>query len=139
VKTKKPERCQKPFPIKTISIADLVPGERTLVRSRIDRIKALLSQGIKVEEPRVNKIDNHYYVRDGNHRIMARKELGEERVRCRIQPLKTQRNVADFDTDTYRLAIEDGCLGFENIPIGTKESQQQGYDNEDEDLDLDLK
>jgi len=119
-------------PIKQIvPIAHLVPGERRLERESVDEAKRSLESGVG-EPPNVLLIGDNYYVSDGNHRVMAAKELGRDSIECRVKEHKPKPNVADYDADDCAEAIKLGLLGFNNIPIGSKEEKVTQYDEDEE-------
>ena len=133
-------RKKSEFPLEDIDIALLVPSEPNLDEQSVREIKDILSNGGTIAEPRVSPIDEVYYVRDGNHRIMALKQLGQQVIRCKVQPRRVNQNVADHDVDDCRKMVKKGHLGFENLTITTKEEKELAYLDEDmeEELEIDL-
>jgi ParB-like nuclease domain len=115
----------------TLPIAQLVPGERRLERESVDEAKRSLELG-SGEPPKVLKIGDNHYVSDGNHRVMAAKELGRDSIECWVTEHKPKRNVADYDADDCGEAIRQGLLGFNNIPVGSKEEKLAEYDDDEE-------
>ena len=120
------------LPVKTIPIALLVPSERKLERSAVSRAKKAIEKNIEVEAPRVVEIGEVFYVCDGNHRIMAMKELGFDSVLCRVQQQKQRKNVADWESDDCAKAIKDGYLGFNGVSLVSKAEKIEAYKDEDD-------
>jgi hypothetical protein len=119
-----------------IPISNLVPSEPRLDRSSIDKVKSLISSGTIVQRPRVVRIRDAYYVRDGNHRVMAMKELGHENIECSVQYHRPSPGVSDFDTDDFDEAISLGYKGFNNLSIGSAKDKEEGYEEEDDLLSM---
>jgi len=117
-------------PIRGIPISILVLGETRLERLEVDKAKGLIQSG-NWNPPSV-LVMKFYFVRDGNHRIMAAKELGQKSVKCRIQQHKPKPNVRDYDQDECAKAIKAGLQGFKGIPIGSKEEKENEYADDDE-------
>ena len=122
--------------VREIPISKLVPSEPRLDRSSIDKVKSLISSGSSVPPPRVIQIGDAYYVRDGNHRVMAMKELGHENIECSVQHHRPRPNVSDFDSDDFQKAISLGYRGFNNLSIGSAKDKEKGYEEEDDLLSL---
>ena len=122
--------------LQEIPISKLVPSEPRLDRSSIDKVRTLLSSGNRVPPPRVVQIGEAYYVRNGNHRIMAMKELGHKNIECIVQHHRPRPNVSDFDRDDFDKAISLGYRGFNNLLIGSAKNKKKGYEEEDDLLAL---
>src|SRR5579872_3830567 len=116
-----------------IPIAQLVPGEKTVEAEEVENARVLIESG-KAMPPRVIHIDAYYYVADGNHRVMAAKQLGHETIECDVRPWKRKPNVADFDEDRCKEAVELGYLGFAKVRIASKEEKMKEYEEEEDDL-----
>jgi ParB-like chromosome segregation protein Spo0J len=114
-----------------LQISKLVPSERILDEVAVHRAKAQILAG-KYDPPRVTVIEGIYYVSDGNHRVMAAKELGLDCIECTLQPHKGKLNVSDYDSDDCKAAVKLGLTGFEGIKIGTKEEKELEYETDDE-------
>lgn len=120
---------------KQIPIGELVPGELVLENDVIETLKLAIKSGFKVQAPRVTLIGSVYYVLDGNHRIMALKELGYESITCRIQPHRPTKGSADYDADMCNRAIQNGHQGFNGLTRGSKAEKERAYaEEEDDDL-----
>jgi uncharacterized ParB-like nuclease family protein len=124
-------RLRATMPVEDIPLCKLVPSEPVLEKVRVDAIKIALAKGNATPPPRVSPIGKLYYVHDGNHRIMAMKQLGHEFVSCEIQPHKSSPNVANQDEDDCKKMIKKGYAGFNNIEIGTKAQKMEGYKEEE--------
>jgi len=120
------------FDVKQIPMDQLVPGELVLEKDVVECRKAAIHAGDEIELPRVVQIGLWYYVRDGNHRIMAMKLLGRSEVSCRIQPHNPPPGYADYDTDQCHEAVERGYLGFNRVKLGSKADKESAYDKEDD-------
>jgi len=116
-----------------IPIAVLVPSERSLEKAAVEKAKRMIDS-TNVKPPRVVRIGDHFYVRDGNHRIMAAKQLGRDSVDCRVEDHEPKPNVADFDEDDCREAVALGYLGFEKVRVGSRQDKMKVYKDEDESL-----
>jgi hypothetical protein len=128
-----PRLREKPqLPIEAIPIAKIVPSERNLQRSAVSRAKRAIEKKIEEEAPRVVAIGDVFYVCDGNHRIMARKELGFDSVLCRVQEHKPRKNVADWQADDCADAVKAGYLGFNKVSLVSKAEKTQAYKHEDD-------
>jgi hypothetical protein len=113
-------------------MSKLVPGELVLEEDLVERAKAAINAGEEIESPRVSPIGTLYYVRDGNHRIMAMKLLGQDSILCRIHPHHPPQGVADHDADKCQDAVEKGYLGFSGVKLGSREEKAKAYDDEDD-------
>jgi hypothetical protein len=116
-----------------IEIASLVPSERFLNRTSIDEAKLLISAG-ESKPPRVCAIRGFYYVRDGNHRVMAAKELGKDFIECTVEEHKSRPNVSDFEEDDCSEAVSAGLAGFKLLKIGSVQEKEQAYADEEDDI-----
>lgn len=55
-----------------------------LTNDRLDRLKNLLRGGVTLPPVKLYQIKDEFYVLDGNHRVAAAKELGEEEIEAQI-------------------------------------------------------
>ncbi len=114
-----------------ILIAKLVPSERVLDQDAVKKAKRSISSG-NTKPPRVVRIGRYYYVRNGNHRIMAAKLRGLRNIDCRIEARKRRPNVSDFEEDDCKEAVKLGYLGFSKVSVTSKKEKDQAYDEEEE-------
>jgi hypothetical protein len=124
---------QEPPTLKKLPIIKLVPGEPILSRESIDKYKNLKSGATK--PPRVVTVGEVFYVTNGNHRVMAAKELGQIDIECEIRPPNTRTCSADFDQDDCKRAIRLGLQGFEGIRIVPTDAEKEkacAEENEDD-------
>ena len=103
---------------------------------KVHKIMTELAEGKSIEPPRVSPINGFYYVLNGNHRIMAMKQIGHTHVACKIHAHKSSRNVANFDENDCCQQIERGYAGFEKVILGTKEMKERAYKEEERLSDL---
>jgi ParB-like chromosome segregation protein Spo0J len=66
-----------------LNIADLIPYETTFTSAKLNKAKKNLKRGKKFTSPvKVFKLKEHWFVRDGTHRVMAAKERGDTKIQC---------------------------------------------------------
>jgi hypothetical protein len=132
------KKRKKQASIKRVPIDKIVPGERDLDRKRVTAAKEGIERG-EWDHPKLIRSGASYFARDGNHRIMAAKQLGRKTVLCVVQEAESKTNVADFSLGDMKDALEKGHKGFRKMKlVSSNERRGASAQSREADDDADI-
>ena len=82
----------------------------------------------------VVRVDNHWLVTDGNHRVYRALEMGRKTVRA-IQSIRPRQERMDSYVKLVPRRLEAGYLGFEGMVVADNDAEALKLTAEDDGID----